>query len=99
MKKTLTLTPSYATTNTVRFDEVITGTPVIDPNDFLAAAPKVEGALGAPHNLYLSGEQLQALDWKPTQVGEAYVAEGARGKTYNRRDVVGPSLKLTIETL
>ena len=99
MKKTLTLTPSYATTNTVRFDEVITDAPKVDPTDFLAAAPRVEGALGTPHNLYLSGEQLQALDWKPTAIGEVYVAEGGRGKTYNRRDVIGPSLKLTIETL
>ena len=96
MKKTLTLVPSYATTNTVRFDEVV-DTPQSDPTDFLAAAPRATGALGAPHNLYLTSEQLQALAWKPSQVGEVYVAEGARGKTYNRRDVIGPALKLTIE--
>jgi hypothetical protein len=98
MKKTLTLTPSYATTNTVRFDEVVEAAPV-DPTDFLAAAPRTVGALGTPHNLYLTSEQINALGWKPTSIGEVYVAEGARGKTYNRRDVAGPSLKLTIETL
>ncbi len=98
MKKTLTLKPSYATTNTVRFDEVVDA-PAVDPTDFLAAAPRAVGARGTPHNLYLTSEQITALGWKPTAIGEVYVAEGGRGKTYNRRDIAGPSLKLTIETL
>lgn len=97
MKKTLTLKPSYATTNTVRFDEVTNGTVAVDPTDFLAATPRVEGALGATFSQYLTGDQLAKLDWKPTKVGETYVAEGSRGKTYTRRDIEGPSIKLTIE--
>ena len=98
MKKTLTLKPSYATTNTVRFDEVVDA-PTVDPTDFLAATPRATGALGAPYNQYLDSEQLAALGWKPNAVGEMYVVEGARGKTYNRRDVNGPSIKITIETV
>lgn len=98
MKKTLTLTPSYATANTVRFDEVVDA-PKADPNDFLARAPRAEGALGSPHNVYLDGDQLAALAWEPTAIGEVYEVQGARGKTYTRKDIVGPSLKLTIETL
>ena len=95
MKKVITLKPSYATTNTVRFDEVTDGN--VPSHDFLAAASKPQGALGAAFTQYLDGEQLSALAWKPSKVGDAYVAEGARGKTYNRRDVEGPSIKLTIE--
>lgn len=96
MKKTLTLKPSYATSNTVRFDE--DGT-VVDESDFLAART-VNGSLGKPFVQYLDGDQLKAIGWTASQVGPVYETEpNRRGQTYQRRDVAGPSLKLTIETL
>ena len=95
MRKVITLKPSYATTNTVRFDEDGTSE---QAGGFLSA-PSQKGVLGKPFAQYLDAEQLQAIGWVPTEVGGSYVAEGARGKTYTRTDVSGPSIKLTIETL
>lgn len=94
----ITLNPSYATTNTVRFDEV-TNSVAPAADDFLAATPKPAGAMGAPLSQYFTGEQLAALGWKPTQVGDTYIAEGSRGKTYTRRDVAGPSIVLDIKVV
>lgn len=94
MKKTLTLKPSYATTNTVRFDEdgVVENT-----SDFLARHT-VSGALGKPYVQYLDSDQLNAIGWEPTSVGPEYQTEpNRRGQSYTRRDVVGPTLSITIE--
>jgi hypothetical protein len=55
--------------------------------------------LGDPFTQYLNADQLAALGWKPSKIGEMYVAEGGRGKTYNRRDVEGPSITLDIKVV
>lgn len=100
MKKTLTLKPSYVTTNTVRFDETnLTVTePAHDPSDWLAKreAAKPQGVLGTPVTEYLQKETLAAMGWKPEDIGPEYTVD-ARGKSFVRQDVIGPSLKVTYE--
>ena len=100
MKKTLTLKPSYVTTNTVRFDETnLTVTQAAhDPSDWLAKreAAKEQGVFGAPVTEYLPKEALAAMGWKPEDISPEYTVE-VRGKAYVRQDVVGPSLKVTYE--
>jgi len=100
MKKTLTLKASYATANTVRFVEDELKVTEVPSHDFLAKSqePKVEGALGKPVDKYFDTDALAALAWNPTKVGDPYVAV-VKGKEYTRRDIEGPRIKLTIETL
>ena len=94
MKKTFTLKPSYATANTVRFDEEGT---VTNESDFLAKHT-TNGALGKPYVQYLDGDQLNAIGWTPSKVGPEYQTEpNSRGKTYVRRDLDGPSISITID--
>ncbi len=94
----ITLQPSYATTNTVRFDEV-TGEAKTNEATFLVRTSKAQGAMGDPLSQYFNGEQLSALGWEPTSVGDEYVAEGARGKTYVRRDVSGPKIQIDFKVV
>lgn len=95
MKKIITLKPSYATSNTVRFDE---DNVTANEGGFLAPAT-VNGALGKPFVQYLDGDQLNAIGWVPTFVGDMYQTPVNRqGKSYDRREVSGPSIKVTIET-
>lgn len=91
----ITLNPSYATNNTVRFDEAAGEA---TSQDFLGRELKSEkGAMGAPINQYFTPEQLSILGWKPTAVGAQYETEpDRRGKTYVRTPVTGPSIVLTL---
>lgn len=94
----ITLNPSYATNNTVRFDEA---SGEAETTDFLGRAVKSEkGAMGAPINQYFSPEQLSALGWQATNVGETYETEpDRRGRTYTRTPVFGPSIVLDIKVV
>lgn len=83
----LTFTPSYATANTVRFDEVVT-----DSGDWLSRSEPMIGAQ------YIEPNTLKALGWTGT-VGPEYEAPGRNGKTYSRRDVEGKSLTIEIKVV
>lgn len=91
----ITLNPSYATNNTVRFDEAAGESTT---TDFLGRESKSEqGVLGNPINQYFTPEQLDILGWKPESVGETYETEpDRRGKTYTRTPVSGPSIVFDI---
>lgn len=77
----LTFTPTYATANTVRFDEQV------ESKDWLAKP--VIGAWYLPH------ETVQTLGLK-LQAGDPYQASGANGKTFTRRDLTGEGIVLNI---
>lgn len=94
MKKTITLTPSYGTTNTVRFDEEGT----TEVKGLFTSAKANKGVLGTPLNEYFDEEQLAAMGWVPSHVGEPYETEPNRkGQTYTRIPVAGPAIKVTFE--
>jgi len=94
----ITLNPSYATNNTVRFDEA---GGEATTKDFLGRELKSEkGAMGAPINQYFTPDQLAALGWQATSVGETYETEpDRRGRTYTRTPVSGPSIVLDIKVV
>ena len=94
----ITLQPSYATANTVRFDEVAGESEGVDALGRKTSDAK--GAMGTPLNQYFTLEQLNALGWKADEVGDSYETEpDRRGKTYTRWNVKGANIQIDFKVV